>query len=149
MTTKEILYELRKRHNMTQQEFADRLFVTRQAVSRWELGETVPNTETLKLISKEFDISVNTLLGAPKITVCQCCGMPLEDGLFSTEPDGQANYQYCKWCYADGEFAYKDIDVLIDFLVNHMQGAVSGSEAEKRMYFKEFLMSLDYWKNIK
>ena len=42
------------------------MFVTRQAVSRWETGETVPNTETLKLLSKLFDVSINTLLGAPR-----------------------------------------------------------------------------------
>lgn len=35
--------------------------VTRQAVSRWENGDTVPNTDTLKLLSKEFDVSINTL----------------------------------------------------------------------------------------
>ena len=42
-------------------------------------GETVPNTETLKLLSKEFGVSINTLLGAPRKLICQCCGMPLED----------------------------------------------------------------------
>ena len=41
---------------------AGRVFVTRQAVSRWESGETTPGTETLKLLSKEFDVSINTLL---------------------------------------------------------------------------------------
>lgn len=45
---------------------AERLMVTRQAVSRWENGETQPNTETLKLLSREFHVSVNTLLGAPR-----------------------------------------------------------------------------------
>ncbi|ERK63940.1 helix-turn-helix transcriptional regulator [Dysosmobacter welbionis] len=32
------------------------MHVTRQAVSRWETGETVPNTETLKLLSRLFDV---------------------------------------------------------------------------------------------
>jgi transcriptional regulator with XRE-family HTH domain len=45
---------------------AGRLFVTRQAVSRWENGETMPNIDTLKLISAEFGILIDNLLGADR-----------------------------------------------------------------------------------
>ena len=48
METKNVIYELRTGKGMSQDELAEKLFVTRQAVSRWENGETVPNTETLK-----------------------------------------------------------------------------------------------------
>lgn len=51
METKEIIAELRAKNKMSQEELAEKVFVTRQAVSRWETGETVPNTETLKLLS--------------------------------------------------------------------------------------------------
>lgn len=44
--------------------------------------------ETLKLLSKLFDVSINTLLGAPRKLICQCCGMPLEDSNISKETDG-------------------------------------------------------------
>ena len=54
MDTKKIIYELRTKNGMSQDELAEKVFVTRQAVSRWENGETVPNTETLKLLSKLF-----------------------------------------------------------------------------------------------
>ena len=83
---------------------AEKVFVTRQAVSRWENGETIPNIDTLKLLSKLFDVSINTLLGSPRELVCQCCGMPLEDCTTSRETDGNFNEEYCKWCYADGEY---------------------------------------------
>ena len=76
METKDIILKLRTKHGMSQEELAEKVFVTRQAVSRWESGETVPNTETLKLLSKLFDISINTLLGPPRRLVCECCGMP-------------------------------------------------------------------------
>lgn len=79
MNTKEVIYELRIKKGMSQDDLAERVFVTRQAVSRWENGETVPNTETLKLLSKLFNVSINTLLGSPRKLICQCCGMPLED----------------------------------------------------------------------
>ena len=74
-----ILKNLREKNNLTQEQLAERVQVTRQAVSRWETGETQPNTDTLKLLSRVFDVSINTLLGSPRQLVCQCCGMPLND----------------------------------------------------------------------
>lgn len=104
MEPKEILLELRTKKGWSQDELAERVYVTRQAVSRWENGETIPNTETLKLLSALFDVSINTLLGSPRQLVCQCCGMPLKDCDISKEMDGGFNEEYCKWCYADGDF---------------------------------------------
>ena len=51
METKEIIFELRMKNKLSQDELAEKVCVTRQAVSRWETGETIPNTETLKLLS--------------------------------------------------------------------------------------------------
>ena len=78
MKTKEVISELRKEYGLSQDELAEKVYVTRQAVSRWETGETIPNIETLKLLSKLFDVSINTLLGSPRKLICQCCGMPLD-----------------------------------------------------------------------
>ena len=99
MDTKEVLLGLRTKRGLSQEQLAEQVHVTRQAVSRWETGETVPNTETLKLLSRLFDVSINTLLGSPRQLICQCCGMPLEDPNISREPDGTFNEEYCKWCY--------------------------------------------------
>ena len=52
MDTKQVILELRTQKGMSQDELAEKVFVSRQAVSRWENGETVPNTETLKLLSE-------------------------------------------------------------------------------------------------
>ena len=145
METKEILYELRTKHNMTQDELAEKVFVTRQAVSRWEKGETVPNTDTLKLLSKVFDVSINTLLGSPRKLICQCCGMPLEDKMIGYDKDGYLNEDYCKWCYADGTYTYSDMDNLIDVCVMNMVND-QFSEEDARKYLKDTLPKLDYWK---
>lgn len=83
-------------------------------------GETVPNTETLKLLSQFFDVSINPLLGAPRQLICQRCGMPPDDSCLSKESDGTFNEEYCKWCYADGTFRYRSMEELIDFCVAHM-----------------------------
>lgn len=104
MEPKDMIRELRTKHGLSQDELARRVFVTRQAVSRWENGETVPNSETLKLLSKCFDVSINTLLGSPRQMVCHCCGMTLDDATTSKETDGGFNEEYCRWCYNDGAF---------------------------------------------
>lgn len=104
MQTKDVILELRTKQGLSQEELAEQIFVTRQAVSRWENGETVPNVDTLKLLSRLFGVSINTLLGSPEGLVCACCGMPLEDGIMSRETDGSLNEEYCQWCYANGKY---------------------------------------------
>ena len=147
METREILKNLREKNQRTQDQLAERLMVTRQAVSRWENGETQPNTETLKLLSREFDVSINTLLGSPRQLICQCCGMPMnEDGVLSREADGSYNEDYCKWCYADGAFAYASKASLLDFLVGHMPNPENLSDGEHRAQIDAYLSQLKRWK---
>ena len=145
MNTKDVLHELRTRSGLSQDDLAEKVFVTRQAVSRWENGETVPNTETLKLLSKIFNVSINTLLGSPHPLVCQCCGMPLDDSILGRNRDGSLNEEYCQWCYADGTYTYSDMDELIKICIPQMvkQGF---TEDQAREYMKQKLPTLDYWK---
>ena len=145
MDTKQVLFELRTKHGLSQDELAEKIFVTRQAVSRWETGDTVPSTETLKLLSKLYKVSINTLLGSPQKLVCQCCGMPLEDEIIGRDADGALNEDYCKWCYADGTYTYSDMDELINVCIPHMtkQGF---TEEQASSYMRELLPKLDYWK---
>ena len=146
METKNIILKLRTERGMSQDELADKIMVTRQAVSRWENGDTVPNTDTLKLLSKEFDVSINTLLGEPRKLICQCCGMPLEDEITSREPDGSFNEEYCKWCYSGGEFKYNSAEQLIDFCVKHM--ATEAWPAEQvRAHMEAVVPQLRHWKH--
>ena len=91
-------------------------------------------------------MSINTLLGAPRQLICQCCGMPLtDDDAVSREPDGTFNESYCKWCYADGQFAYTDLTQLIDFLASHMSNE-NGSPDQVRAYLEAHLPQLEHWK---
>ena len=144
MNTKDVILELRTKKGLSQDELAEKVCVTRQAVSRWETGETVPNTETLKLLSRFFDVSINTLLGAPRQLICQCCGMPLEDGNMSREPDGSFNEDYCKWCYTDGAFTYQSMDALIDFCAAHMANDAF-PPVRVRAYLQDLLPKLKHW----
>ena len=147
METKDVLKKIREDNNLTQEEFAERVLVTRQAVSRWETGETQPNTETLKILSNEFNVSINTLLGSPRQLYCQCCGMPLtEDENISREPDGYFNEEYCKWCYTDGDFTYKTKDDLLDFLVGHMPNPENLDDSDRRVQYDKWISMLSHWK---
>ena len=145
MEVKDVLFRLRTEKGISQEELAKELLVTRQAVSRWETGDTIPNTETLKLLSKFYDVSINTLLGSPREMICQCCGMPLEDSSISREKDGALNEEYCKWCYKDGKFVYSSKEQLIDFCVEHMANE-NWPKEQVRAHMEAVVPELKHWK---
>ena len=147
MEIKDIIRKLREKNHLTQEQMADRLMISRQAVSRWENGETQPDTESLKLLSKEFNVSINTLLGTPRQLICQCCGMPLnEDDIISREQDGSYNEDYCKWCYANGEFVYQSKDTLMEYLISHVPNPDNLKDEDRRSQFDRYLSQLKHWK---
>lgn len=90
METMEAILELRKKLNISQDEFARKLSVTRQAVSRWENGDTIPNIDTLKLIAETFEVSVDYLLGHT-VGQCQSCGLVLERTVIKEQSAMAAN----------------------------------------------------------
>lgn len=53
----------RKKHNLSQSEFANRLHVTKQAVSKWETGRGYPDSALIPVIAKELGISIDSLMG--------------------------------------------------------------------------------------
>ena len=65
MAIKDVLPQMRKERGLTQEELARRLYVTRQAVSRWETGETTPSIDMAKLIALALDVPVMRLLDLP------------------------------------------------------------------------------------
>ena len=85
MQTKDVLLSLRTQHGLSQDELAEKVYVTRQAVSRWETGETTPNTGTLKLLAALFDVSIDTLLGDPRQVICHHCGMTLQESILPSD----------------------------------------------------------------
>lgn len=62
MTLCEKLYELRKKNSLTQEEFGERMGVSRQAVSKWETGTAMPDTDKLIQIAKFYNITLDSLL---------------------------------------------------------------------------------------
>ena len=73
--------------------------------------------------------------------------LPLsDDAMISREPDGSFNENYCKWCYADGKFAYESKDTLLDFLVQQMPNPDNQPEAERRALYDSHLSQLKHWR---
>lgn len=67
-TIAHILLDLRQKHHLSQEQLAQTLGVTRQAVSRWEMGISVPNIHTLLLISEQFHVPIDTMLKKPDVS---------------------------------------------------------------------------------
>ena len=61
------LRQIRKSKKMSQEQFAEKLFVSRTAVSKWESGKGYPSIDSLKYMSKLFSISIDNVLSSEEI----------------------------------------------------------------------------------
>ncbi len=152
MEIRDAILELRKSLSLSQDEFAEKLLITRQAVSRWENGETIPNTDTLKLIAETFNVSVDYLLGHPA-GQCQSCGMVLiKDSDKGTESDGRKSDEYCAFCYQQGRFVQDfTIEELIEYNLQDLdnwnrENGLQLTEQEARAELLKFLPTLKRWR---
>ena len=62
MEISEKVLQLRKANNLTQEELAEKLNVSRQSVSKWESGQTIPELEKLIALSEVFQVTTDYLL---------------------------------------------------------------------------------------
>ncbi len=143
----ETLAELRRQKDLTQQELAERLYVTRQAVSRWETGETTPGIDMMKLLAIVLDVPVTRLLEMPG-SCCNSCGMILADQAErGHEADGSISDAYCVWCYDEGRFLQEvDMESMIEDCAPRMveHGGFSLDEAVSLL--GAVLPHLDRWR---
>lgn len=146
MSVGTIIKTLRESFLMTQQDLAQQLHVTRQAVSRWENDETIPGSDLLLSMSGIFGVSVDALLESKQIRYCECCGMPLETSIMSKDKNGNLDERYCKWCLQEGTFLYTDVDQMLDFLVKNVPHD-NLDDSQARDFFRHSLQQLPYWKD--
>lgn len=153
MEIKEVISEIRKSRGLSQEDMAGQLFVTRQAVSRWENGETMPSIDTLKLISETFGVSADKLLGLTGHAECQSCGMTLKSiDDFGTKEDDTVHTDYCRYCMQKESFTHeRTIDEMIEsnlrFLEEYnAETGTSFTPDEARRELKQHLATLKRWK---
>lgn len=112
MAMNDTIAQIRREQGLTQEEMARKLYVTRQAVSRWETGETSPGIDMVKLICVTFGVPLERFFEMPMQYYCQSCSMPILDPeLHGTEADGKMSESYCKYCYQNGDFTARDVDM--------------------------------------
>ena len=129
MSIKDTIAAIRKEAGITQEEMARRLYVTSQAVSRWETGETMPGIDMVKLICVTFGVPLERFFDMPMSYYCQCCSMPIPDEeMHGTEADGSKSADFCKYCYDQGDFTAKGMTM--DEFEEQVDTAVRGSIKE-------------------
>lgn len=147
MALKDILPELRRERGLTQEQLAKKLYITRQAISRWETGETMPGIDMTKLIARELDVPITELLEMPE-HYCQSCGMmftgPDQHG---HEADGTETENYCRWCYEDGTYTYETtMDDMIEECAPRMAEAMGWTVDESASLLGAVLPTLERWR---
>ena len=150
MAMSDTITQIRTEKGLTQEQMARDLFVTRQAISRWETGETSPSIDMVKLICVTYSIPLERFFGMPAEYYCQCCSMPMPDeALHGTEADGSPSEHYCKWCYQEGDFTAKDVDMdeFIEATAQMEADAMGISREEAVSLMATLLPHLDRWKN--
>ena len=99
---------LRKKKGLSQEKLAEKINVTRQTISNWELGETAPNPEQLILLSKQFDISIDELVGNDAMS----SGSPRENKSIKDIYIGLivlCGIVACVWAFSANRFRYVEI----------------------------------------
>jgi hypothetical protein len=97
--------------------------------------------------AEEVNNSEAVTKATQEILYCQSCGMPLTEEEFIANDDDSANQEYCKYCYADGNFTMPDITMeeMIDLCVPYMvENGMPEDDARKMM--QETLPNLKRWK---
>ena len=146
---KDALARLRRERGLTQEELARRLYITRQAVSRWETGATEPSIDMLKLVARELDVSVTELLDMPE-HYCQSCGMmftaPDQHG---HEADGSEAEDFCRWCYENGVYTYEtSMEEMIEDCAPRMAEAMGWTVDEAASLLGAVLPTLRRWREV-
>lgn len=145
---KDALARLRRERGLTQEELARRLYITRQAVSRWETGATEPGIDMLKLIARELDVPIAALLDMPE-QYCQSCGMMFTGSdQHGHDADGSEVEDFCRWCYEDGAYVENTtMDEMIEDCAPRMAEAMGWTVDEAASLLGAVLPTLRRWKD--
>lgn len=86
------LYELRKKNSFSQEELADKIGVSRQAVSKWERAEASPDTDNLILLAKLYNVSLDELLTTSEpVELTEGMNVTVKEENFGYKEDGPGN----------------------------------------------------------
>lgn len=148
MAFAEKLIAVRRAHHLTQEQLAAKLFVTRQAVSRWERGEVTPGIDMMKLIATVTGEPLSHLLEMPE-HYCQSCGMILTPDDCGTDAAGATTDHYCKWCYDHGKYTYDTtMEAMIEDCAPRLAQNTGMSLDEAVSLMGAVLPQLERWRTV-
>ena len=148
MAFAEKLIAVRRAHHLTQEQLAAKLFVTRQAVSRWERGEVTPGIDMMKLIAAVTGEPLSHLLEMPEY-YCQSCGMILTPDDCGTDAHGATTDHYCKWCYDHGKYTYETtMEAMIEDCAPRLAQNTGMSLDEAVSLMGAVLPQLERWRTV-
>ena len=148
MAFAEKLIAVRRAHHLTQEQLAAKLFVTRQAVSRWERSEVTPGIDMMKLIAAVTGEPLSHLLEMPE-HYCQSCGMILTPDDCGTDAAGTATDHYCKWCYDHGKYTYDTtMEAMIEDCAPRLAQNTGMSLDEAVSLMGAVLPQLERWRTV-
>lgn len=132
----EKVLKLRKRNNFSQEQLGEQVGVTRQTISNWELGETSPNPEQLKLLSKTLNTSIDELLENDI----------KKDKVDKTENESNKILKILK-TIGIILFFFLVIVVSILFFSNYFQTTATASGVETTCEYKNEVIKVGVWKD--
>ena len=148
MAFAEKLIAVRHAHHLTQEQLAAKLFVTSQAISRWERGEVTPGIDMMKLIAAVTGEPLSHLLEMPE-HYCQSCGMLLTSDDCGTDASGATTDRYCKWCYDHGEYTYETtMEAMIEDCAPRLAQSTGMSLDEAVSLMGAVLPQLERWRTV-
>jgi DNA-binding XRE family transcriptional regulator len=149
MKVSDAISNARKRAGLTQEQLAAKVYVTRQAVSRWENGDSEPSVDMRKLLANVLDMPAAELFDLPDAPACQCCGTPFDvpNMPFGTDADGTENPDYCGWCYQNGKFTSTGLDEIIERNVPFLMEATGYTAEEAVSFMGAVLPTLKRWRS--
>lgn len=104
--------ELRIKHGMPQQDLAERLFITRKSVSKWEMGLSYPSVDMLKKLSEVFSVSIEEILnGSPLTSDLQPMDLSRQETILEEEP---IRLMPCDYFFEVGDYELTDMEVKCD-----------------------------------
>lgn len=148
MAFAEKLIAVRRANSLTQEQLAAKLYVTRQAVSRWERGEVTPGIDMMKLIAAVTGEPLSHLLEMPE-HYCQSCGMILTPDDCGTDAAGARTDHYCKWCYDRGKYTYETtMEAMIEDCAPRLAQSTGMSLDEAVSLMGAVLPQLERWRSV-
>ena len=150
MSIGQVIKVVREERGLTQSQFAHELFVTQQALSRWEKGTAEPSIDMIRLISTRFEVPMARLMEMPDNGFAkESCAMPFYRRKTMAPNRMEREARLYSYCYDDGVFLqdYANSDELIAACAPMMAESCHISVEQAEDCMSALLPNLKRWRH--